>query len=261
MISGIDNTLLSAVSANSYNSAVTQANTEATEESTQEVESSASVVTQVSETYTPSADAVAYMLASEEALSSVSNTEESADSTTDSEETVVDGSTTNTEDVDVDSPTIELPEAEENWFDGSEATDEVEDDVAVEEEEVEEDDVVVEEEEENSEPSLDDYDWNEVKLNQLSNQWNTMTSMLGALNNSAADNLKSLSSESWVSDASTFSYAGRYLAKSAAGTLGVQLDATSSLTTTETEEESSSIEYFDYTNVNGSSETDTETAE
>lgn len=102
------------------------------------------------------------------------------------------------------------------------------------EEEVEEEEVDVEEE-----PTIDDLMEDldssystmttaEVSLIKMTNQMNTLTAML----NAASDDATHVSAESWVSDASTYSYAGKYLAMSAAGTHGVQQDSS---TTTETE--------------------------
>lgn len=201
------------------------------------------------DTYTPSEEAIAFMSASEE----------SSDAVGDSEDAVVDG------DVSVDDTVV----------DGSTSDDVVENDSTVDtdvevedsEEVVPEEDVEVEEEaeeEESVEDPLDslsqsysDYDWNEVKLSTLSNQWNTMSSMLNALSNTTSENLQSVASESWVNDASTFNYAGRYLAKSAAGTHGIQQQQAAAAETTT---EKSEIEYNDFS-MTGSSSSDSEETE
>lgn len=63
----------------------------------------------------------------------------------------------------------------------------------------------------------------DAKITLMANQMNTLTTLLNAMNDE--DGTGNVASESWVSDASTYSYAGRYLAQSAAGTTGVQQSA------------------------------------
>lgn len=191
-------------------------------------ESSSSSTSTVSnqDTYTPSADAIAYL--AEESVATVS--EESSD---------VVGDIT-TEDVTTEDVTTEDVTTE----------DVVEDEVVEDVEDVE--DEVVEEEVEEEEDVLEgleslstysDLSGMDLKLTLMANNMNTFVSMLSALNaDSASDNLSSLHNESWVSDSSTFSYAGRYLAKTAAGTTNVQLSAQEEAQ----EEAKREIEYNNY---------------
>lgn len=191
---------------------------------TEESSSTATAQTPVYDTYTVSEEALAAMAAEE-------STEE-----VDTDTTVQDETGTDT-DLDLDAQ-VEVEEEAE-----LEEVEDLEEEAEVEEEVEEEEDLV---------PSIGtsyaDIQDMDYRMLLMSSKMDTLTTMLSSLGNTASENLANLSSESWVNDASTFSYAGKYLAMSAAGTHGVQQSTSS---TTEVEEEVAK-EYFDYEE-NGSS--------
>lgn len=121
----------------------------------------------------------------------------------------------------------EAPEVEDTTTDV-----EVEDtDTDVEVEDTNTDVDVEEEVEEELDDGVEDYDdlmngYNDqynaistadMKLTMMANQMNTFTTMMSVMNGD-----EDVNSASWINDAMTFSYAGKYLAKSADGSRGVQ---------------------------------------
>lgn len=117
---------------------------------------------------------------------------------------------------------------------------EVEDTDEVEEEEVEEEPEAEVEGEDSSSYGNGYISSAEARMTLMSNQMNTLTSMFSALNGESTN----IASEDWFSDAMTNKYAGKYLAKSAAGTHNVQQNDL-----TETESEKTEVSYFDYDDV------------
>lgn len=172
---------------------------------TQEDSTEAAVVSTGTEsanydTYTPSAEAIAVMSASEEV----------ADTTV--EDTTVEDTTvddTKVEDTTVEDTTVEDTEVEDSEEEElpseSDSLDSLVDDYA---------------------SSYEVLSGTEMKLTLMANQMNTLTTMLNVMNGD-----DDLYSQSWINDASTFNYAGKYLAKSAAGTHDVQLNQESAEST------------------------------
>lgn len=127
----------------------------------------------------------------------------------------------------------------------TEAEDTTVEDTTVEaDKEVETDDEVVEDEKEDSSDTYGSYsdfslsgmDSANMKISMMTSQHNTLATMLNTLN---VGN-DSVTNQSWFADALTFSYAGKYLANTAAGNYGPQDDSE------ETTEVESTIEYNNY---------------
>lgn len=199
-----------------------------------EEEASESVSTVANQdTYTPSAEAVAYMAEENAADESEATDEVDSDSTT-SDVVDTDVSGTVEEDVEVEDTDVEVEDTDVDVEDT---------DVEEEVEEEAEDEVLDGLESLSNYTNLDGLD---MKLTLMTNQMNTFVAMMNTFNSgSVSESLSSLFSESWVSDASTFSYAGKYMAQTAAGTTGIQQQAAAAAAE-ETESTTREIEYNNF---------------
>lgn len=89
-----------------------------------------------------------------------------------------------------------------------------------------------------------DIDMATMRTSLMNNDLAVLDSMMTGLNNASRQNTNIVQTEDWFSDALTFSYAGKYLANSAAGVYGNQDTETDY--TTPTQEARAPIDYHDY---------------